>query len=109
VWHCAVRAAPGDRMLSDDEWAQIAADVMHRTGLAPYGQDDDAVRWVAVRHADDHIHLVAMLARQDGRRPNLWHDKPMSMTARAAKRSGYNGWSCQARITSVSQPSGTVT
>jgi hypothetical protein len=68
VWH-SVRAAPEDRMLSDDEWAQIACEIMHRTGLAPYGQDDDAVRWVAVRHADDHIHLVAMLARQDGTRP----------------------------------------
>ena len=32
------------------------------------------MRWVAVRHAADHIHLVAMLARQDGRRPILWHD-----------------------------------
>lgn len=47
---------------------------MHRTGLAPYGQDDDAVRWAAVRHAGDHIHIVAMLARQDGRPVNLWHD-----------------------------------
>ncbi len=47
---------------------------MHRTGLAPYGQDDDAVRWVAVRHAADHIHIVAMLARQDGARPGLWND-----------------------------------
>ena len=74
VWHCSVRAAPGDRMLSDDEWAQVACDIMHRTGLAPYGQDDDAVRWVAVRHAADHIHLVAMLARQDGTRPRLWND-----------------------------------
>ena len=74
VWHCSVRAAPGDRMLSDDEWAQLACDIMHRTGLAPYGQDDDAVRWVAVRHAADHIHLVAMLARQDGTRPRLWND-----------------------------------
>ena len=44
---------------------------MHRTGLAPYGEEDDAVRWVAIRHGDDHIHLVAMLARQDGRRPAL--------------------------------------
>jgi hypothetical protein len=26
------------------------------------------VRWVAVRHADDHVHVVATLARQDGRR-----------------------------------------
>jgi hypothetical protein len=71
VWHCSVRAAPQDRMLSDDEWAQVACEIMHRTGLAPNGQDDDAVRWVAVRHADDHIHLVAMLARQDGTRPQL--------------------------------------
>ena len=58
-------------MLSDDEWAQIAHEVMHRTGLAPYGQEDEAVRWIAVRHGDDHIHLVAMLARQDGAPPSL--------------------------------------
>jgi hypothetical protein len=75
VWHCSVRAAPEDRMLSDDEWAQIACDVMHRTGLAPHGQEDDAVRWIAVRHGDDHIHIVAMLARQDGRRPRWSNDR----------------------------------
>jgi MobA/VirD2-like, nuclease domain len=74
VWHCSVRAAPGDRMLSDDEWAQVARDIVHRTGLAPRGQDDDAVRWIAVRHAPDHMHIVAMLARQDGTRPNSWND-----------------------------------
>ena len=71
VWHCSMRTAPGDKMLSDDEWAQIACDVMNRTGLSPYGQEDDAVRWVAIRHGDDHIHLVAMLARQDRRRVRL--------------------------------------
>jgi hypothetical protein len=75
VWHCAIRAAPEDNTLSDDEWAQIAADVMHRTGLAPYGQDDDAVRWVVVRHGGDHIHIVAMLARQDGGRPGLSNER----------------------------------
>lgn len=74
VWHCSVRAAPSDRMLSDDEWARVAFEIMHRTGLAPYGQEDEAVRWVAVRHAADHIHLVAVLARQDGTRPRLWND-----------------------------------
>jgi hypothetical protein len=74
VWHCSVRAAPGDRTLSDDEWAQVACEVMDRVGLAPYGQEDEAVRWVAVRHAADHIHIVAMLARQDGTRPKLWND-----------------------------------
>jgi hypothetical protein len=61
-------------MLSDDEWAQVASDIMHRTGLAPYGQQGEAVRWVAVRHAADHIHIVAVLARQDGTRPRLWND-----------------------------------
>lgn len=64
VWHCSIRAAPEDRLLSDAEWAQVAAAVMDRTGLAP-GGDDRAVRWVAVRHAPDHVHLVATLARQD--------------------------------------------
>ena len=75
VWHCSVRAAPGDRLLSDDEWAQVAGDVMDRTGLCPYGREDDAVRWIAVRHGDDHVHIVAMLARQDGRRPRTSNDR----------------------------------
>src|ERR1035438_5180447 len=73
MWHCAVRAAPGDRMLSDADWAQVAAAIMDRTGLAPAG-DDLGVRWVAVRHAADHIHVVATLARQDGARPRVWND-----------------------------------
>jgi len=73
VWHCSVRAAPEDRMLSDAEWAQVAAGVMAHTGLAPAG-DEFGVRWVAVRHAPDHIHIVATLARQDGIRPKIWND-----------------------------------
>jgi hypothetical protein len=73
VWHCSVRAASEDRVLSDAEWSQVAAQIMHRTGLAPEG-DNLGVRWVAVRHAADHIHLVATLARQDGTRPKVWND-----------------------------------
>src|ERR1700733_5550635 len=73
VWHCSIRAAPEDRMLSDAEWAQVAAAVIDGTGLAPAG-DDRAVRWVAVRHAPDHIHLVATLVRQDRIRPKVWND-----------------------------------
>ena len=46
---------------------------MDRTGLAPEG-DDLGVRWVAVRHAADHMHIVATLARQDGTRPRIWND-----------------------------------
>jgi hypothetical protein len=73
MWHCSVRAAPEDRVLSDGEWAQVTVGIMHRTGLAP--QDDDlGVRWVAVRHAPDHVHIVATLARQDGIKPSTWND-----------------------------------
>ena len=75
VWHCPMRASPGDRLLSDAEWAGIARDVMHRTGLCPRGQDDDAVRWIAIRHGPDHIHLVAMLARQDRTRPRIVNER----------------------------------
>jgi hypothetical protein len=67
VYHLAISAAKTDRLLSDREWADIAAEYLHRIGLAPRG-DDQAVRWVAVRHAPDHIHVVATLVRQDGRR-----------------------------------------
>ena len=87
VWHCAMRAAPEDRMLSDDEWAAIACEVMHSTGLSPYGQEDEAVRWVAVRHGDDHIHIVAMLARQDGGRPGLsWERYKVRAACMAAEQ-----------------------
>jgi hypothetical protein len=60
-------------MLSDAEWAQVAALVMDRTGLAPEG-DELGIRWVAVRHAADYLHIVATLARQDGTRPRIWND-----------------------------------
>jgi len=72
VWHCALRTAPEDRVLSDAEWARVAEHVMHATGLALDG-DELGVRWVAVRHAPDHVHIVATLARQDRHRPDLWN------------------------------------
>ncbi|TDC91978.1 hypothetical protein [Actinomadura sp. 7K507] len=73
MWHVSVRAAPEDPILSDGQWAEVAHELMSRTGLARDG-DEDAVRWVAVRHADDHIHVVATLARADGIRPEVWND-----------------------------------
>ncbi|MBO2462695.1 relaxase/mobilization nuclease domain-containing protein [Actinomadura violacea] len=73
VWHLPLRAAPEDPVMSDGEWARIACEVMDRVGLAREG-DFGAVRWVAVRHAADHVHIVATLARQDGGRPDVWND-----------------------------------
>ncbi|WP_055529554.1 relaxase/mobilization nuclease domain-containing protein [Streptomyces graminilatus] len=70
VWHCPVRSAPEDRHLSDTEWAEIAQRIVHAAGIAPAG-DDLGCRWIAVRHADDHIHILATTVREDGRRPKL--------------------------------------
>ncbi|MGW1052901.1 relaxase/mobilization nuclease domain-containing protein [Streptomyces sp. NPDC002521] len=73
VWHCSVRTDPGDRTLTDDEWNTVACRLVHAVNLAPEG-DPDGCRWVAVRHADDHIHIVATMVRGDLRRPRMNYD-----------------------------------
>ncbi|GAA2064447.1 relaxase/mobilization nuclease domain-containing protein [Streptomyces albiaxialis] len=79
VWHCSVRAAPEDRTLADADWATIAHRIVHATGIAPEG-DQDGCRWIAVRHADDHIHIVATKMRGDLRPPRNWNDYHRAMT-----------------------------
>ena len=74
VWHCAVRAAPDDPDLGDGTWMRIAVEIMHRTGLSQRGEEHRGVRWVAVHHGQNHIHIVATLARMDGRRARLDND-----------------------------------
>jgi hypothetical protein len=88
VFHLTVAAAKDpdtgelvDRYLTDEQWADIAGEYMHRLGLARRGDEQQAVRWVAIRHADDHVHIVATLARQDGRRPRLSNDRYRSREA----------------------------
>ncbi|WP_406483994.1 relaxase/mobilization nuclease domain-containing protein [Streptomyces sp. NBC_01568] len=88
VWHCSVRAAPEDRILTDEEWAVIARRVLNATGIAPVG-DPDACRWVAVRHADDHIHIVATKVRGDLRQPRHWNDCPRADKELAAIEKEY--------------------
>ncbi|MFG3495684.1 relaxase/mobilization nuclease domain-containing protein [Streptomyces sp. NPDC047928] len=68
VWHCSVRAAPDDPILSDEQWGDIARRMVAATGIDP--GDGAGCRWAAVRHADDHIHIIATLIREDGRRPD---------------------------------------
>ena len=73
VWHCSLRTAPGDRTLADDEWSHIAHRIVAATGIAPEG-DTDGCRWVAVRHAPDHIHIAATTVRPDLRTARHWND-----------------------------------
>lgn len=64
VWHCSISAAPEDRMLTDEEWAAIAAQHIEQMGL-------DEHAWVAVRHGDNHVHVVASRVGYDG---TCWSD-----------------------------------
>jgi len=64
VWHCSLRNEDSDRVLTDGEWRGVAEDVMDRTGIAP-ADDAGGCRWIAVRHDEGHIHLMATLVRQD--------------------------------------------
>ncbi|QEU93359.1 relaxase/mobilization nuclease domain-containing protein [Streptomyces kanamyceticus] len=73
VWHCSIRAAETDRHLSDEEWGDIARRAVAATGIAPEG-DLDGCRWVAVRHAPDHIHIAATKVRADLRTARHWND-----------------------------------
>ncbi|WP_405988397.1 relaxase/mobilization nuclease domain-containing protein [Streptomyces sp. NBC_00986] len=73
VWHCSVRTDPGDRPLTDAEWNTVARRLVQAVNLAPEG-DPDGCRWVAVRHADDHIHILATMVRGDLRRPRMNYD-----------------------------------
>ncbi|MCX5532334.1 relaxase/mobilization nuclease domain-containing protein [Streptomyces sp. NBC_00006] len=73
MWHCSIRAATTDRHLSDDDWADIARRVVAATSIAPAG-DPDGCRWVAVRHADDHVHIAATTVRADLRLARHWND-----------------------------------
>ena len=79
VWHVSLSNAAGDRVLTDDEWARIAEDLMSRLrfsaapGRAP-------CPWVAVRHGAnaegyDHIHIAVSLVREDGTKANVHNDR----------------------------------
>jgi hypothetical protein len=74
VWHCVIRAAPEDPVLEDGAWRAIAEEVIERTGLSERGRYAHGVPWVAIRNADDQVHIVAVLIRLDLRRPRLSFD-----------------------------------
>ena len=80
VWHCSVRTHPNDPVLTDQQWQDVAGQVVARVGLAPDG-DEKAVRWIAMRHGADHIHIVATLVRQDRRTYWARNDYPLAQAA----------------------------
>ena len=78
ILHVSLSLPPGDRQLSDDQWAQIAHKAMEALGLEGEGKQPAA--WVAIGHGtsangNQHIHLAASLVRVDGSRVNTWQSK----------------------------------
>jgi hypothetical protein len=72
VWHCPVRLHPDDPTLTDAQWQHIAQRLMAATGI-----HQAECRWIAIRHAEDHIHLMATLVNeQTGKRFHPYQDYP---------------------------------
>lgn len=65
IWQVSLRCAPEDRALTDAEWRDAATAFMTRMGL-------EDRPWVVVRHADDHVHLVASRVSDTGQ---VWHGR----------------------------------
>jgi hypothetical protein len=63
IWQVSLRSAPGDRRLSDQEWADAGQDFAERMGYAQHP-------WVMVRHGEDHVHIVTSRVSETG---EVWH------------------------------------
>ncbi|MFD0485713.1 relaxase/mobilization nuclease domain-containing protein, partial [Kineococcus sp. GCM10028916] len=77
VWHMSLRTAPGDPVLSDAAWRDVAQGMGESMGWADRP-------WVVVRHAEDHVHIVVSRVGFDG---SLWaarHDFRAAQRARVA-------------------------
>lgn len=78
VWHVSLRNAPGDRHLSDAEWAEAGQLFAERMGYADHP-------WVMVRHGDDHVHIVASRVDERGK---LWSHSKDFYKAQSARGAG---------------------
>lgn len=80
VWHCSLSNRPGDRPLTDAEWAEAAHLLAERMGFTATADGRSPARWAAIAHGPSragaaHIHIVADLVREDGTPVNIWHDR----------------------------------
>jgi hypothetical protein len=87
VWHCSLALHPEEPELGDERWGEIASRYMALMGLEP-ADDEPACRWVAVHHGkakggNDHIHIVANVIAEDGRRWNEHNDRVRAQNAAA--------------------------
>lgn len=82
VWQCSLRNAPGDRTLSDAQWAEAGQRFAESMGFEEHP-------WVMVRHGDDHVHLVVSRVDFEGQ---LWaraNDRWKAQKATSALEDAY--------------------
>lgn len=82
IWHASLRNADGDRVLSDEEWAEAGQLFAEEMGY----QDKP---WVMVRHADDHVHIVMCRQGDDGPMWSDRDDRPRMMAAKSKLEKRY--------------------
>ena len=75
---CVAVDPQADRLIVDDQWAEMAQRVMSALGFEAEGVQPAA--WVAIGHGtsasgNQHIHIAASLVRMDGRQVNIWQDR----------------------------------
>jgi len=89
VFHTIISNRPDDPYLTDEQWADIAYDMMRELGLAGTEQGRRDIRWVAVRHDDAHIHLAGTLVRADGSVAHTPNDFKAASVVRARMEARY--------------------
>ena len=85
VWHCSLALHPDDPALGDERWGAIAKRYMQLMELEP-ADGEPACRWVAIHHGpakggNDHIHIVANVIAEHGRRWNEHNDQLRAQNA----------------------------
>ena len=78
IWHVSLSIPGADRLIVDEEWAEMAQRAISALGFEAPGVQPAA--WVAIRHGtsasgNQHIHIGASLVRMDGRQVNIWQDR----------------------------------
>lgn len=74
IWQVSLRAAPGDRRLSDEQWRDAATIMAERMGYEEYP-------WVMVRHGEDHVHIVVSRVSDTAQ---VWHARQDFRSAQSA-------------------------
>jgi hypothetical protein len=76
IWQTSLRSAPGDRHLSDAEWADAGQTFAEQMRFAEHP-------WVMVRHGEDHVHIVTSRVSETGQ---VWHARQDFRQAQSAAK-----------------------